>query len=976
MTRQMILGAYMVFPSMHSAGMWRHSYSENAFEDRALYERYAQAAERAKFDLILIPERVHYVDGHTKYGLLTGFQHDPTQLAAVVAGATNRIGLGVTLSASFNSPYNLARTLGSLDILSGGRAAWNIVMTAPGPANDNFPEVDRLPREELYERGDEVLEATTALWSSWDGDAVSADRDSGIYADTSKIHAADYKGKYLSVQGPLTLPQSPQGRPVFIQAGESVRGREFGGRWADLVFAIDPLEEDLRAKRKAIRGYAEEAGRDPDSVRLVAAVQPIVGETTSIAKERQEYLRSLIHPDAAIEWVSHSAGLDLSQFDPSTPIAEVLNRGSGPSRRLARLIESRNLTIAETAELFARNDLTPEIVGSPQEVADELTHLFESGAADGFILTATHFPQGARRLREFRRATSARSGRVPARIHRNDPAVPHLRHHSHFPTMNGTQPMTTSRLSSIPIRVAILASTLAVAAGCSTATPAASADSEPVSGGDLTFAINTFPPCIDKTLNGQTATAFHPLYDKLVDQNLETGEIVPWLATSWEVRNDGRRFVFALRDGVTFSNGERLDAQVVADNFESQKRLGDSGFATTAKSHLANFTGAEVLDASTVALNFSEPSAGFLQAARSDTLAIIAPESLKKTPEERCAQGVIASGPFVQKELETNAKVVLARRDGYHWGSSLNKNKGEAYLDSITFLVVPESSVRIGGLTSGQLDAAIDIPSTDVDRAEGAGLTVIPSLAAGINDSLLLNPTFAPVLADLNVRRALVKGIDTQQIIDTTYTPSDEKARSILSVKAPGYTDLSSEYTYDPSGAKSLLDASGWTVGGDGFRTKDGEKLTVELAYRNHLPQSQFELIQSQLRDIGVAVNLQPRSTAEDNAARTDGTWESIYFQSLRADGDVLLVFSPTLGSTKGIASTPELNALLVKQSQTVDVDARNGVLKEIQELIADQALAIPLHASSLIYATTSAVHDLRIQADLYSVDFVDAWKS
>ena len=178
---------------------------------------------------------------------------------------------------------------------------------------------------------------------------------------------------------------------------------------------------------------------------------------------------------------------------------------------------------------------------------------------------------------------------------------------------------------------------------------------------------------------------------------------------------------------MTFSNGERLDAQVVADNFESQKRLGDSGFATTAKSHLANFTGAEVLDASTVALNFSEPSAGFLQAARSDTLAIIAPESLKKTPEERCAQGVIASGPFVQKELETNAKVVLARRDGYHWGSSLNKNKGEAYLDSITFLVVPESSVRIGGLTSGQLDAAIDIPSTDVDRAEGAGLTVIPS---------------------------------------------------------------------------------------------------------------------------------------------------------------------------------------------------------------------------------------------------------
>lgn len=390
----MILGAYMVFPSMHSAGMWRHVYSENDFEDRALYERYAQTAERAKFDLILIPERAHYVEGHTKYGLLTGFQHEPTQLAAVVAGATSHIGLGVTLSASFNSPYNLARTIGSLDVLSRGRAAWNIVMTAPGPSDDNFPEVDRLPRSEFYERGDEVLEATTALWNSWQPDAVVADRQSGIFADTSKIDAVNYRGEYVAVKGPLTIPRSPQGRPVFIQAGESDRGRQFGGRWADLVFAIDPLEDDLRKKRTAIRKFAEDAGRDPNSVRLVAAIQPVVGETNAIARARADYLRELVHPDAAVEWVSHSAGIDLSAFDPQERIKDVLALGKGPSRRLARLVEASNPTIREAADEFAATDLTPEIVGSPTEVADELTHLFESGAADGFIITGTHFPRG------------------------------------------------------------------------------------------------------------------------------------------------------------------------------------------------------------------------------------------------------------------------------------------------------------------------------------------------------------------------------------------------------------------------------------------------------------------------------------------------------------------------------------------------------------------------------------------------------
>lgn len=399
--RQLFLGAYLLFPSGHYAGAWRHPYSERDYNDRTLYQDVARTLERARFDLAFIPETVSYREGFTRHGLSNGLKHDPAQLAAQVVAVTDHLGVGVTLSTSFNEPYNLARTLLSLDHLSGGRVAWNVIQSS-GPANyANFPRVEQLGRDELYDRGDEFVEAVLALWRSWAPDALVADPVTGVYADTGKIAAPEYKGRYVEVRGPLNLPPSPQRHPVIIQAGDSPRGRDHGARWGDVVFAIERTPADLRAKKDDLRARAARQGRDPDALRLFAAVQPVIGETTAIARARRDALADYIAPEAGIEFFGMFSRLDLGDVDPSTPYAQVLEeratREHLESRTIVQLDEllgsrKRSVTLAEAAVTFSTSELTPQVVGTGREVAEQLAEIFTSGAADGFLITPTHFP--------------------------------------------------------------------------------------------------------------------------------------------------------------------------------------------------------------------------------------------------------------------------------------------------------------------------------------------------------------------------------------------------------------------------------------------------------------------------------------------------------------------------------------------------------------------------------------------------------
>ncbi|MCE0762410.1 NtaA/DmoA family FMN-dependent monooxygenase [Pseudonocardia kujensis] len=399
--RHLFLGGYVLFPSGHYAGAWRHPYSSRDWLGRDFLHQTARSLEAAKFDLAFIPETVSHHEGFTRHGHSNAIKHDPAQVAGQIAAVTSHLGVGVTLSTSFNEPYNLARTLLSLDHLSGGRVAWNVIQSH-GPANYlNFPNAEELTGSELYDRGDEFVEAVLALWRSWGPGALVQDQESGVFADPSRITVPDYKGRFVAVRGPLNLPPSPQDHPVIIQAGDSQRGREFGARWGEVIFAIERTRADLRAKKDDLRAKARAAGRDPERIRLFAAVQPIVGETREIAEARRDFLRTRITPESGTTFLSHFARIDLTGVDLTARYVDVLEERATEGQTEARAITQLDallgarrdrVTLAEAGIEFSTSELTPQIVGTGEQVAEQLAEIFGSGAADGFLITPTHFP--------------------------------------------------------------------------------------------------------------------------------------------------------------------------------------------------------------------------------------------------------------------------------------------------------------------------------------------------------------------------------------------------------------------------------------------------------------------------------------------------------------------------------------------------------------------------------------------------------
>ncbi|MBB2201498.1 LLM class flavin-dependent oxidoreductase [Gluconacetobacter tumulisoli] len=401
MTRQMHLVAFlMAGPTSHHHGMWRHPESENAFLDPAAYEHVARVLERGCFDGLFFADVLGIPDNFQggydtmvrRGGQLTLL--DPIPLLAIMARATRHIGLGATISTTFHNPYQIARTLATMDIISQGRAAWNVVTSASTLEARNFG-ADALPaRNARYDRADEVLEACMALWRSWDDDAIVLDKEQGVFADPSRLHRTDYQGKWVRTAGPLTAPRGPQGHPVIMQAGSSDRGRAFAARWSEMIFTLQHALEDMQAFYTDIKTRMAALGRAPGECAILTSVDPIIGETESIAREKQEYVNSLIDTDLALALVSSQTGIDLSRYPADRPIEDIaLEEGSrGSFDIIVRVTRSEGLTLGEVARRFATSELCPQIVGTPESVADQLQFYFENHGCDGFIVTPTAFP--------------------------------------------------------------------------------------------------------------------------------------------------------------------------------------------------------------------------------------------------------------------------------------------------------------------------------------------------------------------------------------------------------------------------------------------------------------------------------------------------------------------------------------------------------------------------------------------------------
>ncbi|MFJ3321736.1 ABC transporter substrate-binding protein [Curtobacterium sp. NPDC086286] len=530
-----------------------------------------------------------------------------------------------------------------------------------------------------------------------------------------------------------------------------------------------------------------------------------------------------------------------------------------------------------------------------------------------------------------------------------------------------------------PIRlvVAIAAGTAAalVMAGCSSGGTASSSSSKPVDGGSLTYAIANDPITLNPTGTGagnDTLAITRQLVDSLLWQDPSDGSLKPWLATKYSANADATTFTFDLRSGVTFSDGSAFDATAVKDTFDD---IAKAGASSTAAAYFSGYRETKVVDDDTVEVDFTTPNAAFPNATASVALGIVAPKTTE-TPFEDRADGtaVIGTGPFTLSSYTKNTSTVLTKRKDYDWGPAARSNTGAAHLSKVTFQVVPEASVRTGSLQSGQLDAISSVQPSDVDTLESQY-----ELVTRANPGQVFGLTFnqkRPLVSDLVVRRAIAQAVDPKTVRDTSLNDLFEVATSVLGSTTPGYTDTSSAISYDPAAAEQALDEAGWKTGSDGIRAKDGQELRLKLIWiTNFGPnQTSLELIQQELRKVGVGLTLESGTVPQYLANTTSGDWDLAWDNSSRADGDVLRSKFSSDGAQSIGAADGTLDALFTKELSQSSATERAATFAAIQERIASQVDFVPVHELTSIIATTKDVHGITFGADTRLDQLTGAW--
>jgi len=384
------------------AGSWRHPATEHGFLTAGYYEKLGRTLEEGCFDMMFFDDRLAMpsiyggsVDEAVRHGARP-VKLDLSIVLGVIAGVTRSIGLGATYSTTYYSPFHVARTFATLDHLTGGRAAWNVVTSVNDSEAQNYGVDEVLAHDARYDRADEFLEATTGLWDSWEDDALVLDRAAGLFADPDKVHELNYEGDWLKVRGPLTVPRTPQGRPVLLQAGSSGRGRDFAARWAEVIFTGDPSIDVARNHYRDQKERIAEGGRDPESVKMLPMAYTVLGESTAQAQEREQmFLNDLVDPMASLTLLSELMNYDFSGMALDTPITDELIESVSGIRGLVQNLRAHiggTITLADLAGHRATLLQGPRFVGTGAEVADQMQEWFDTGACDGFVVAATHSP--------------------------------------------------------------------------------------------------------------------------------------------------------------------------------------------------------------------------------------------------------------------------------------------------------------------------------------------------------------------------------------------------------------------------------------------------------------------------------------------------------------------------------------------------------------------------------------------------------
>lgn len=396
--RQLHLTAFMRPVSLHT-GAWRYpgSYPDANFNFKHIVQ-FAQKLEAAKFDAFFMADHLAVlnmpIEALKRSHTVTSFE--PFTLLSALSAVTDKIGLAATASTTYDLPYHVARRFASLDHLSGGRAAWNIVTTGNPESSKNFGFDEHMAHSDRYKRAREFYDVVTGLWDSFADDALKRDVETGEYFDPGKLHALNHEGDEFKVRGPLNISRPPQGWPVIVQAGQSEPGRQLAAETAEVVFCSPRDIETAKELYADIKGRVEKAGRKRDGLKILPAALIIVGESKQDAQEKRLKLDSLVHYDSAIASLNIALGTDVSSYDPDGPLPGNLpdtNASKTSRESVERLAKKEGLTIRQLAQrLGGQSGLA--FLGSPSDIADEMEVWLREEASDGFTVTFPFLPQG------------------------------------------------------------------------------------------------------------------------------------------------------------------------------------------------------------------------------------------------------------------------------------------------------------------------------------------------------------------------------------------------------------------------------------------------------------------------------------------------------------------------------------------------------------------------------------------------------
>ena len=386
--RQLKLGALL-----HGVGggtsMWRHPDAQpDASVNFELYKKWVRKAEEGKFDLIFIADGL-YINEKSIPHFLNRFE--PITILSALAGVSRHIGLVGTLSTSYSEPFTVARQFASLDMISGGRAGWNVVTSPLEGSALNYGKKEHPDHDKRYRIATEYLEVTRGLWDSWEDDAFVRDKETGVFFDPEKMHALNHEGEFFSVKGPLNIARSKQGHPVIFQAGASEVGKNYASREADAVFTGHETLEEAAGFYKDVKSRAAAFGRNPDEVLIFPGIGPIIGSTPEEAERKYQEVASLVTIKNALNYLGRFfEHHDFSQYPLDEPFPELGDLGKNSFQsgtdKIKKDAREKGLTLRQVALQSA----TPRggFIGTPEQVADRIQAWYEGGAADGFMITA------------------------------------------------------------------------------------------------------------------------------------------------------------------------------------------------------------------------------------------------------------------------------------------------------------------------------------------------------------------------------------------------------------------------------------------------------------------------------------------------------------------------------------------------------------------------------------------------------------